>query len=119
MSLVLQNQPLPMKTDEEGVVRLGGTRVTLDSVLAEFKTGATAEQIAHDYPVLDLADIYAAIAFYLARREEVEEYLAEQRKEGQRLRDEMNSRFDPLGIRDRLLARRAKREQQDASISGG
>jgi hypothetical protein len=31
----------------------------------------------------------------------------------------MEARFDPHGIRDRLLARRATRDQQDASTSGG
>jgi uncharacterized protein (DUF433 family) len=65
MTLVLESQPLPLQTDADGVVRVAGTRVTLDTIVAAFKKGATAEQIAHGYPVLTLVDIYAVITFYL------------------------------------------------------
>ncbi|HEY8503194.1 MAG TPA: DUF433 domain-containing protein [Gemmataceae bacterium] len=119
MTLRLQSPPLPLRADADGVVRVGGTRVTLDTVIAAFKRGATAEQIAHDYPVLDLADVYAAISFYLNRRDEVERYLAEQRREAEEVRARMEARFDPHGIRERLLARRSRKEGQDDSPAGG
>ena len=45
MSLVIVNTPIPLKTDSEGVVRVGNTRITLDTVIAAFKEGATAEEI--------------------------------------------------------------------------
>jgi hypothetical protein len=32
--------------DENGVVRVAGTRVTLDTLIAAFNTGATSEEIA-------------------------------------------------------------------------
>ena len=119
MSLVLESQPVPLQVDADGVVRVAGTRVTLDTVVAAFTQGATAEQIAHDYPVLSLVDIYAVITFYLRQREAVEAYLAEQNRAGQHIRHQMETRFDPHGIRDRLLARRATKDQQDASAPGG
>jgi len=119
MTLVLESQPLPLQTDADGVVRVAGTRVTLETIVAAFKQGATAEQIAHDYPVVTLVDIYAVITFYLRQREAVEGYLAEQRRAGQDMRHQMEGRFDPQGIRDRLLARRAAKEQPDAATSGG
>jgi uncharacterized protein (DUF433 family) len=119
MSLVLESQPVPLQADADGVVRVAGTRVTLDTVVAAFTQGATAEQIAHDYPVLGLVDIYAVITFYLRQREAVEAYLAEQHRAGQHMRHQMEARFDPHGIRDRLLARRVSKDQEDASASGG
>jgi uncharacterized protein (DUF433 family) len=119
MSFVLESQPVPLQVDADGVVRVAGTRVTLDTVVATFTQGATAEQIAHDYPVLSLVDIYAVITFYLRQREAVEAYLAEQNRAGQHIRHQMEARFDPHGIRDRLLARRVSKDQQDASASGG
>jgi len=119
MSLVLESQPIPLQADTDGVIRVAGTRITLDTVVAAFKHGATAEQIAHDYPVLNLVDIYAVITFYLRQREAVEEYLAEQHRAGQHIRHQMEARFDPHCIRDRLLARRATKDQQDASAPGG
>lgn len=119
MTLVLESQPLPLQTDADGVVRVAGTRVTLETIVGAFKNGATAEQIAHDYPVLPLVDIYAVITFYLRQREAVEGYLAEHRRAGQRMRYQMETHFDPHGIRDRLLARRLTKDQHDASASGG
>ena len=119
MSLVLESQPLPLHADPDGIIRVAGTRVTLDTVIAVFKNGATAEQIAHDYPVLPLADIYAVITFYLRHREAVEMYLAAQHLAGQHVRTQMEAYFDPHGIRDRLLARRTHKAPQDAAPSGG
>ena len=110
MSLLLETQPLPLRTDNDGVIRVGNTRVTLETVIGAFKKGATPEQIAQDYTTLDLVDIYAVIAFYLYQSEAVDAYLAAQSEEGQQLRRQMESRFDPPGIRDRLLARRAPKD---------
>ena len=118
MSLVLERQPLPLRTDNDGVIRVGNTRVTLETVIGAFNKGATPEQIAQDYPTLKLVDIYAVIAFYLYQPEAVNAYLAEQREAGQRLRAQMEVRFDPQGIRDRLLARRASGNQDDGPAAG-
>jgi uncharacterized protein (DUF433 family) len=112
MKLVLESKPLPLRMDTDGVIRVGHTRVTLDTVIGAFKNGDTAEQIAHDYPVLDLVDIDAVIAFYLYQPEAVDTYLAEQMEEGQQRRVQMEARFDPQGIRERLLARRHQWEGQ-------
>lgn len=96
----------PLHTDETGVVRVGGTRVTLDTLTGAFDDGATAEQIAHRYDTLSLADIYAVIAYYLKHRAEVDAYLAEQRRLAQTVRRENERRFPAEGLRERLLARR-------------
>jgi hypothetical protein len=45
MSLLIIDTPIPLKTDSDGVVRVGNTRVTLDTVIGSFKEGATAEEI--------------------------------------------------------------------------
>lgn len=105
--------------DADGVVRVGRTRVTLDTVVSAFKNGATAEQIAHDYPVLDLADIYAVITYYLNQRQQVDEYLAERRKAGSQIRETVGLQYDLNGIQDRLLARRESRDTNHASAPRG
>jgi len=40
---------VPIHTDADDVVRVAGTRVTLDTIVAAFDTGATAEEIAQQY----------------------------------------------------------------------
>ncbi len=107
MSQPLTIDPLPVQMDKEGVLRVGGTRVTLDTVVHAFKKGATAEEIAEQYSALDLADVYGAISYYLRHRAEIDRYLEKREREAEDLRREIEARFDPHGIRERLLARRA------------
>jgi hypothetical protein len=55
--------------------------VTLDTILAAFAEGATAEEIAQEYPSVSLADVYQVIAYSLRHTSEVEAYLARRRQE--------------------------------------
>ena len=109
MVLSSVTEVIPLQTDADGVVRVGTTRVTLDTVVAAFTAGATAEEIVQQYPSLDLADVYYVIGYYLRRPSEVEAYLQERRAQAETVRKENEARFDPEGVRDRLLARRANR----------
>lgn len=106
MTLSFATEKLPLQADVDGVVRVGKTRVTLDTVIAAFLDGATAEEIAQQYPSLDLADIYQVIGYYLRRSSEVEAYVQERRSHAEAVRQRNESRFDPQGIRERLIARR-------------
>jgi uncharacterized protein (DUF433 family) len=106
MSLPLAIEPLPLTTDADGAVRVGGTRVTLDTLVEAFHEGLTAEEMAQPYPSVALADIYAVIGYYLRRRTEVEAYLEERRQKAREVREWNEARTDPRGIRERLLARR-------------
>jgi uncharacterized protein (DUF433 family) len=103
--MVIATEVIPLKTDAHGVVRVSNTRVTLDTIVAAFKEGATAEEIAQQYPVVPLADVYYVIGYYLRRRDEVETYLGKRKKEADALQKQTEARFNPVGIRERLLAR--------------
>lgn len=80
MDLVIVDVSVPLKINEEGVVGVGNTRVTLDTVVLTFKEGATAEEIVYKYPSLNLADVYAVISYYLQHQPEVEAYLAQRQQ---------------------------------------
>lgn len=118
MTLVIEATPTPLETDVDGVVRVGGTRVTLDTVVTSFKDGATAEEIVYQYPSLHLVDVYAVISYYLRLTAEVEAYLRERRKEAAEVRRQNEARFDPQGVRDRLLARRTASETETHAPAG-
>lgn len=66
---------------QDGAYRIRGTRVSLDSVVYAFLNGEPAESIAHSFPVLDLEQVYGAIAYYLAHQTEVDEYLKQARED--------------------------------------
>lgn len=57
MTLEIVAEPAPLETNADGVVQVGKTRVTLDTVVAVFKQGATAEEIVYRYPSLKLVDV--------------------------------------------------------------
>ncbi len=108
MILIVAAEPAPLETNTDGVVRVGKTRVTLDTVVSVFKQGLTAEEIVYRYPSLKLADVYATIGFYLNHQQEVEAYLQQRQQQAQEIRKMNQARFDQQGLRDRLLARQAE-----------
>lgn len=65
----------------DGGYRITGTRVSLDSIAYAFLAGQSAESIAQSVPVLALEQVYGAIAFYLAHRDEVDRYLEANRQD--------------------------------------
>ena len=106
MSLTIATEPTPIAEDANGVVRIANTRVTLDTVITAFLEGCTAEEIAQQYPSLQLSEIYLVIGYYLRHTEEVDTYIAQRQREATQIQQEAETRFNPIGIRDRLLARR-------------
>jgi uncharacterized protein (DUF433 family) len=117
-TLVITTRPIPLETDADGVVRVGGTRVTLDTIVAAFEDGATAEEIVYQYPSLNLADVYAVIGYYLQRRSDVEEYLHRRQRQADEVRQQNEARSDPRGIRERLLARRGEHKAVSDAAAG-
>jgi uncharacterized protein (DUF433 family) len=107
MDVVALDNPVPLATDDHGVIRVGGTRVTLDTVVAAFLRGATAEEIVQQYPSLILADVYVVIGYYLRHRETVDRYLAQRQQVAEQVRQETLDRSAVRGVRERLLARRS------------
>jgi uncharacterized protein (DUF433 family) len=107
MDLVSAAYPHPLREDAHGTVRVGATRVALESVIALFDHGASAEEIALRYDALTLGDVYATLSFYMAHRDEVAEYIRGRQRESARARvvAEQNSPF--MELRRRLAARKS------------
>lgn len=108
MLLVNPTFSIPLQTDANGVIRIGKTRMTLDTVITAFLEGATAEEIREQYSSLELADIYAVLSYYLQHQTEVNAYLLERQNLANFVQQEAEKRFNPVGIRNRLLARRTE-----------
>ena len=80
--------------------------MTLDTIVGAFEAGATAEEIAQQYPTVPLVDVYSVITYYLRNKPAVDAYLKERDVLAERVREEVEQRFPSTGIRERLLARR-------------
>ena len=59
-----------------GRIRIDGTRITVHRVTTLYKRGQSAEDIAQTYPHLSLSQIYAALAYYHANREDIDSALS-------------------------------------------
>jgi len=92
--------------DAHGVIRVLGSRVTLDTVVTAFRAEATAEEIVQQFPTLALADVYQVIAYYLKNTAEVDVYLSTRQKKAEFIRQEIEKCFDPRDLRTRLVARK-------------
>lgn len=107
-----QTEIVPIE-NHDGVVRVGGTRVTLDTVVNAFNRSMSAEEIVIAYPALALADTYDVIAFYLRHQAEVDQYISEREQRAHRVRQEVKARYpEMVGIRARLQARFAKQKRE-------
>jgi uncharacterized protein (DUF433 family) len=95
-----------VRQDEHGVFRVGGTRVMLDSIVAAFHLGHSAETIAQQYPALQLEEVYGAIAHYLANQVDVDEYLRNQEKVWNQWREKAEAAESPVVQRLREMATR-------------
>ena len=58
----------------DGAYVVAGTRVSLDSIAYAFLSGQSAEAIAQAFPALNLEQVYGAITYYLAHRDDVDRY---------------------------------------------
>ena len=112
MASLEEAQILPLRMTEEGTIRVADSRVSLDSVVQHYKLGASAEQIAHKFPALDLADVYATISYYLNHEETVEEYLRQQEAKGDEVQERIEShpQYQKRSnqLRARLLTRKSE-----------
>jgi uncharacterized protein (DUF433 family) len=70
----------------DGGYFIESTRVSLDSVVYAFLRGESPEGIAESFPVLTLEQIFGALTFYTANREEIDQYLNEGKREFESLR---------------------------------
>lgn len=105
MALAVPIVAIPIQTDEHGDIRVGGSRVLLDLVIARHKQGSNPEQIQESFPTLKLADIYAVITYYLNNEAEVETYLQRRREKGEALRRKIEAKQPQSAeLRARLLA---------------
>ncbi len=107
--LQLTYETIPITADTDGVLRVSGTRVRLDTVVGAFELGDTPEQIVYSYDSLNLDDVYAVITYYLRHKDDVQAYLKERQTDRNRVRRQIQAEFPTGGLRERLLRRREQK----------
>jgi len=108
LSLTAQLDAPPFRTDDEGLVRIGQTRVSLGDVVEAFREGASAEEIVLRFSSLSLPDVYSTIAYFLRHQLEVDAHLADEESRAEGIRTEAERLSGARALRERLLARRSE-----------
>lgn len=82
--------PLIISTPDmkHGRPRIAGTGITVHRIAIWYKLGHSPEEIAYQYGHLTLAQVYAALAYYHANREQIEAEIAADEAEADRIEQE-------------------------------
>jgi uncharacterized protein (DUF433 family) len=91
MTVTLHSDPVPLRLDDTGTIRVGQSRVTLDVLLQYWRSGMTPEDIARGLETLTLADVHGALAYYHRHQDEMDAYLHQREKEADQLRQEIEA----------------------------
>ncbi len=115
MTLTLQAEPVPLRVEEDGGIRVGDSRIHLELVIEWFEMGQSPESIVAGHDTLRLADLYAVIAYYLKHKDEVRAYVERRDREAEELRKKLEAEgISRPGFYQELLARRDRMRNGDA-----
>jgi uncharacterized protein (DUF433 family) len=126
MNVTLQAIPVPLRDDGHGGLRVGQTRVSLESVWHLHQQGASPAEIVQAFDTLALADVYAVLAWALRHPEDVDVYLKQRDDEATQLRQQLEkagltpTREESAKLKEKLMARWQERQRQgtgDAALS--
>lgn len=104
--------PNYVEQTSEGVWKVCGSRVSLDSVLAAYLSGLSPEGIQEAFPSLSLEAIHGCLAFYLRNRADLDAYL-------QRERDNFEAQRRAMAVTNRPMIERLRVARAAASVAAG
>jgi uncharacterized protein (DUF433 family) len=105
MILRIPTDPVPLQLVEGGTYRVGQTRVSLDTVIHAHNAGRAPEEIVREFDTLNVADVYAVIAYYLKHRADVDAYLGDRAKQASELRAQAQAQPEYQALVTRLQQR--------------
>jgi uncharacterized protein (DUF433 family) len=112
MTITLHADPVPLRVDDSGAIRVGESRVTLDALLQYWHLGMKPAEIAKGLDTLALADVHGALGYYYRHQQELDEYLRCRGEEAEELRLQIESanasRLDSLKARVDAVKAKAK-----------
>ena len=115
MTVTLHTDPVPLRVDETGTIRVGSSRITLDVLLADYRRGMSPEEIVRQLDTLELADVYGALEYYHRHRDEIEQYLRQRSGEAETLRRTIEgTQPDRTALRARLASRTVQEDSDHA-----
>ena len=100
---------VPLNYDDRGTIRVKGSRVRLDTIVARMQVGDTPEEIHEGFPSLTLAQINTILDWYANNQVEANDYLMEQEAEAERILQELENQPGYMLLREKLQRYREQR----------
>ena len=75
----------PYLDEQDGALRVKGTRVGIEPIVAGYQGGESPEKIGQEFPTVTLAQVYGAIAYYLENQRLIDEWMAKTQCELERI----------------------------------
>jgi uncharacterized protein (DUF433 family) len=128
MNLTLEAIPVPLRDDGHGGLRVGQTRVSLESIWHMYQQGASPAEIVQAFGTLDPADLHAVLAWALRHSEDVSAYLKRRDQEAAQIRRQLEeagltpTEEQSAKLKEKLMAQREDLQRQgtrDAAVSDG
>jgi uncharacterized protein (DUF433 family) len=108
MALAIVSEPPPLRADDDGVMRVGNTRVTLDSLVGAYNAGLSPEEIVLEFDSLRLEEVYLVLGYYLRHEAEIDSYLKARLRRGEERQADAEARLPWAEVRARLMARQQR-----------
>ena len=107
MTLTLEpSTTVPLRTDADNTIRIGQTRVPLETLMHSWNSGSSPEEIVEAFPALHLDDVYAVIAYVLRHPDQIKTYLEESKEAEKVALENLKTWFPPSEhLRNKVLAR--------------
>jgi uncharacterized protein (DUF433 family) len=128
MNRELEAFPVPLRDDGHGGLRVGQTRVSLESVWHTHQQGASPAEIVQAFDTLDLADVHAVLAWALRHPEDLNAYLQRRDEEAAEVRRQLEeagltpTREESAQLKEKLMTRWHELQRQragDAALPDG
>lgn len=107
----------PLRQDDGGMIRVTGSRVTIDILVARYWRGDTFEEIHEGFPSVSIEAIQKIIHWYLANRSEVDEYIRRENEKAERLRQKIESQPSYQAFLKEFERRAAELERREAQLT--
>lgn len=128
MTITISADPVPLHLDANGTIRVAGTRLTLESLLAAYQQGKTPEELVKCFDGTTLGDVYAVLGYYFHHRVEVDAYLVQQETASEAIWQELEAHgahgahgvgggAEANPFRERVLSRR-EQPQKNKQMEG-
>ncbi len=105
MTPILPTISVPLRTEADGTIYIGQTKIMLELVISAFRLGDSPEHICENYSVLSLSDVYVIYAYYLQNRESVDLYMKTQEQSEEQFMQQIDERYPlPDTLRAKIRA---------------